>query len=94
MTKFKAIISTLVLICATSVSAQTLDTKALAEFSPATMRQTFDVCKYVKLTPEQQVKLAKAIEKENAFLSRRLMIMKVCLQQRATINSERCATTL
>lgn len=67
MTKFKAIISTLVLICATSVSAQTLDTKALAEFSPATMRQTFDVCKYVKLTPEQQVKLAKAIEKENAF---------------------------
>ena len=31
------------------------------------MRQTFDVCKYVKLTPEQQVKLAKAIEKENAF---------------------------
>lgn len=67
MTKFKSVISTILLMCAIPVSAQTIDTQALAEFTPATVRQTFDVCRYVKLTPEQQVKLAKAIEKENAF---------------------------
>lgn len=67
MTKFKSVISTFLLMCVASVSAQTIDTQALAEFSPATVRQAFEVCRYVKLTPEQQVKLAKAIEKENAF---------------------------
>lgn len=67
MAKFKSVISTVLLMCVTTVSAQTIDTQALAEFSPATVRQAFDVCRYVKLTPEQQVKLAKAIDKENAF---------------------------
>jgi hypothetical protein len=67
MTKFKSVVSTLFLMCVASVSAQTVDTQALSEYSPAVVRQAFEVCRYVKLTPEQQVKLAKSIEKENAF---------------------------
>ncbi|WP_295728324.1 hypothetical protein [uncultured Muribaculum sp.] len=70
MTKFKSVISTLGLLCMASVSAQTIDTRALAEFSPAVVRQAFDVCRYVKLSEAQQVKLAKAIEKENEFFMR------------------------
>jgi hypothetical protein len=54
-------------MCVASVSAQTVDTQALSDYSPAVVRQAFEVCRYVKLTPEQQVKLAKAIEKENKF---------------------------
>lgn len=49
--------------------AQTLDTNALAKFSPSTQREAFEVCKNVKLTAEQQISLATAIDKENqAFL--------------------------
>lgn len=66
MAKLKTIISTLIILFSAPVFAQTLDTKALAKFSPSTQRDVFEVSGLVKLTPEQQVKLAKAIEKENA----------------------------
>lgn len=61
----KKILSAGVLIIATPVFAQTLDSNALSAFPASTQRQTYEICKNVKLTPEQQVKLAKAIEKEN-----------------------------
>lgn len=61
----KKILSAGLLIIATPVFAQTLDTNALSAFPASTQRQTYEICKNVKLTPEQQVKLAKAIEKEN-----------------------------
>lgn len=65
----KKILSAGLLIIAMPVFAQTLDTNALSAFPASTQRQTYEICKNVKLTPEQQVKLAKAIEKENdAFL--------------------------
>lgn len=66
MAKLKTIISTLLILFSVPVFAQTLDTEALAKFSPSTQRDVFEVSGLVKLTPEQQVKLAKAIEKENA----------------------------
>lgn len=65
MAKLKTIISTLLILFSVPVFAQTLDTEALAKFSPSTQRDVFEVSGLVKLTPEQQVKLAKAIEKEN-----------------------------
>lgn len=66
MAKLKTIISTLIILFSAPVFGQTLDTEALAKFSPSTQRDVFEVSGLVKLTPEQQVKLAKAIEKENA----------------------------
>lgn len=66
MAKLKTIISTLLILFSVPVFAQTLDTEILAKFSPSTQRDVFEVSGLVKLTPEQQVKLAKAIEKENA----------------------------
>lgn len=61
----KKIISAGLLVMAMPVFAQTLDTKALAKFSPATQRAAFEVCKNVKLSADQQIALAKAIDKEN-----------------------------
>lgn len=66
MAKLKTIISTLTILFSVPVFAQTLDTEALAKFSPSTQRDVFEVSSLAKLTAEQQVKLAKAIEKENA----------------------------
>ncbi len=66
MAKLKTIISTLTILFTIPVFAQTLDTKALTNFSPSTQRDVFDVSGLVKLTSDQQVKLAEAIEKENA----------------------------
>ncbi len=70
MTKPQFIISTLIIFfsglsISLSASSQTIDLKALKDFSPSVIKQTFEVCSLVKLTPEQQVKLASAIEKEN-----------------------------
>ena len=45
--------------------AQRIDTSTLETFSPTTVRETYEICRYVSLTPEQQVELAKSIEKEN-----------------------------
>ncbi len=67
--KLSYILSAAFLFSASALSAQTLDTKALAQFPTSTQRAAYEVCKNVKLTAEQQVKLAKAIEAENeAFL--------------------------
>ena len=65
MTKLKFYISTLVLLFSAPVWAQTLDTDALAQFPSSVQRDVFEVSSKVKLTGEQQVQLAKAIEKEN-----------------------------
>lgn len=48
-----------------SIYAQTLDTDALKSFSPSTVREVFEICRYVKLTAPQQIKLAEAIDSEN-----------------------------
>lgn len=62
-------ISTVAILLALPAFGQTLDTKALSGFSPSTQRETFEICKNVKLTAAQQVSLATAIDKENqAFL--------------------------
>ncbi len=63
--KLKSIISTITLFFSLPVCAQTLDTKALEKFSPAVQRDVFEVSMYAKLTGEQQVKLARALQKEN-----------------------------
>lgn len=65
MAKLKTIILTSIILAAGSLSAQTLDTDALAKFPASTQRQTFEVARLAKLSAEQQVKMAKAIEKEN-----------------------------
>ncbi len=66
MSKLQTIITILFLLFSAPVFAQTLDTEALAKFSPSTQRDVFEVSSLAKLTAEQQIKLAKAIEKENA----------------------------
>ena len=63
---FIAIIGTLLLSAAVSIYAQTLDADALKSFSPSTIREAFEICRYVKLTAQQQIKLAEAIDAENA----------------------------
>lgn len=65
MAKLRLIISTITLLISAPLFAQTLDTEALAKFSPSTQRDVFEVSRFAKLTADQQVKLAKAIEKEN-----------------------------
>ncbi|WP_304382381.1 hypothetical protein [uncultured Duncaniella sp.] len=65
--KLRNIISAGLFVMALPVFGQTLDTKALSKFSPATQRAAFEVCKNVKLSSDQQVALAQAIEKENQF---------------------------
>ncbi len=65
MTKLKTFISTLIFAISAPVFAQTLNTEALASFSPSTQRDVFEVSSLCKLTGDQQVALAKAIEKEN-----------------------------
>lgn len=65
MAKLKLFFSTLLLLIASPIYAQTLDTEALTKFSPSTQRDVFEVCSHCKLTAEQQTALAKAIEKEN-----------------------------
>lgn len=65
MTKLKFYISTLVFLFATPIWAQTLDTDALAQFPSSVQRDVFEVSSKVKLTSDQQVQLAKAIELEN-----------------------------
>jgi len=66
MAKLKTIISTSFLLFAATCFAQTLDTEALVKFSPSTQRDVFEITSLAKLSADQQVKLAKAIEKENA----------------------------
>ncbi len=66
MSKLQTIITILSLLFSATVFAQTLDTEALAKFSSSTQRDVFEVSSLAKLTAEQQIKLAKAIEKENA----------------------------
>lgn len=62
---FIAIIGALLLSATVSIYAQTLDTDALKSFSPSTVREVFEICRYVKLTAPQQIKLAEAIDSEN-----------------------------
>lgn len=66
MTKLSSFITILFVLFYLPLRAQTIDTKALAEFPASTIRQTFEICRHVKLSPDQQIKIAKAIEKENA----------------------------
>lgn len=65
MQKITSIITTFFLSAAFAGMAQTVDTEALKPFDASTVRATYEVCRHVSLTPEQQVKLAKQIEREN-----------------------------
>lgn len=67
MKKLSTVIATVFMLTGLPVAAQTLDTDALKDFSPSTVRETFEVCRHTKLTPAQQISLAKAIEDENAL---------------------------
>lgn len=67
MKKLSIVFATLFIALCQQAAAQTLDTGALRDFSPSTVRETFEVCRYAKLTPDQQVSLARAIDDENAL---------------------------
>lgn len=67
MKTIKSIIILVGLICAGIAQAQTLDVAALKGVSPAVMRQVYEISRNVKLTGEQQLKLAHGIEKENKY---------------------------
>ena len=67
MKKLSIVFATLFFALCQQAAAQTLDTGALHGFSPSTVRETFEVCRYAKLTPDQQVSLARAIDDENAL---------------------------
>lgn len=67
MKKLSTVIAAVFMLTGLPVAAQTLDTDALKDFSPSTVRETFEICRHTKLTPAQQISLAKAIEDENAL---------------------------
>lgn len=67
MKKLSIVFATLFIALCQQAAAQTLDTGTLRGFSPSTVRETFEVCRYAKLTPDQQVSLARAIDDENAL---------------------------
>lgn len=67
MKKLSIVFATLFIALCQQAAAQTLDTGALHGFSSSTVRETFEVCRYAKLTPDQQVSLARAIDDENAL---------------------------
>lgn len=64
MSKLKYFITALLLTLTATIQAQTLDTQALAKFAPTTVREVYEVAKYVKLTAKQQKALAKAFDAE------------------------------
>ncbi|MCM1400917.1 MAG: hypothetical protein NC189_02750 [Bacteroides sp.] len=49
-----------------SVSAQTVNVESLNQFPAGVVRDTYNVCQHVSLTPEQQIQLAKALQQEDA----------------------------
>lgn len=67
MKKLSIVFAALFIALCQQAVAQTLDTGALHGFSPSTVRETFEVCRYAKLTTDQQVSLARAIDDENAL---------------------------
>lgn len=67
MKKLSIVFATLFIALCQQAAAQTLDTGALHGFSPSTVREIFEVCRYAKLTTDQQVSLARAIDDENAL---------------------------
>lgn len=67
MKKLSIVFATLFIALCQQAAAQTLDTGALHGFSPSTVRETFEVCRYAKLATDQQVSLARAIDDENAL---------------------------
>lgn len=68
--KLKAIITSFIVFIAVPSFSQTLDTDALASFPASTQKEVYEICRYVKLPAETQIKLAKALEQENnKFLS-------------------------
>ncbi len=67
MAKLKYFVSTLFSIVGLGLGAQTLDTSALNGFHPSTVRNVFEVCRYVKLDGPQQQTLARAFEREDSL---------------------------
>lgn len=67
MAKLKYFVSTLFSIVGLGLGAQTLDTSALNGFHPSTVRNVFEVCRYVKLDGTQQQTLARAFAREDSL---------------------------
>lgn len=72
MAKLKYFVATLFSIVGFGLGAQTLDTSALNGFHPSTVRNVFEVCRYVKLDGPQQQTLARAFEREDSLFVRRV----------------------
>lgn len=72
MAKLKYFVATLFSIVGLGLGAQTLDTSALNGFHPSTVRNVFEVCRYVKLDGPQQQTLARAFEREDSLFVRRV----------------------
>ena len=72
MAKQKLFVATLFALVVGSMSAQTLDTEALASVHPSTAREVFGVSRYVKLDGAQQKALATAFEREDSIFVARI----------------------
>lgn len=70
MKKIRFILSAAAVSITMTTMAQTVATNFLNDFAPSTIRETYEICRHVPLEPEQQVELARAIDKENsAFIN-------------------------
>lgn len=50
-----------------SATGQTMDGCITDGFAPSTARETYEICRYTNLSPDQQIRVAQAIESENAL---------------------------
>lgn len=56
------------LLSVLTAGAQTLDTAALAGYNASTVREVYEVCRYVKLDAAQQQQLARSFEREDSVM--------------------------
>lgn len=67
MVKLKYFVATFFSVVGLGLGAQTLDTSALNGFHPSTVREVFEVCRYVKLDGPRQQALAQAFSHEDSL---------------------------
>lgn len=67
MNRLKLLLLLLLAPLTHSATSQTMDGCITDGFTPSTARETYGICRYTDLSPDQQVRMAQAIEFENAL---------------------------
>lgn len=67
MNRLKLLLLLLLAPLTHSAAGQTIDDCIADGFAPSTVRETYEICRYTDLSPDQQVLVAQSIESENAL---------------------------